>query len=58
MNRELRVVRTDTGEVVHLVDVTGKSDREVEKVMGGMLRNMDRERFHVEDSEDDQRSKP
>ena len=50
--RELRVVRTKTGEVVHRVDVTGKSDHLVQKTMNGMLRNMADE-FRVEDSEDD-----
>lgn len=52
-NRELRVVVTHTGEVIHRVDVHGKSDREVEKVLSGMLRNMNHEEYHVEDSADD-----
>jgi curli biogenesis system outer membrane secretion channel CsgG len=50
--RELRVVRTATGEVVHRVDVTGQSDRFVEKCLRGLLTNMNREEFHVEDSRD------
>lgn len=51
-SRELRVVRTKTGAIEHRVDVTGKSDRFVEKAMSGMLRNMADE-YHVEDSKDD-----
>ena len=51
--RELRVVRTATGEVVHRVDVYDKVDRQVEKVMSGMLNRMDTDRFHIEDSADD-----
>jgi hypothetical protein len=51
--RELRVVRTETGKVEHTVDVTDKPDGQVEKAMRGMLRNMDTDRFHVEDSADD-----
>ena len=51
--RELRVVRTATSEIVHHVPISSdKSDRQVEKVMSGMLRNMADE-FHVEDSGDD-----
>ena len=51
--RELRVVRTKTKEVVHRVPISSdKSDRQVENVMSGMLRNMADE-FHVEDSADD-----
>lgn len=55
LKRELRVVRTGSGEVVHTVDVSDKDDRYVEKVMSGMLRNMARDSFHVEDSADDSR---
>jgi hypothetical protein len=50
--RELRVVRTATKEVVHRVDVTGRTSQMVEKAMSGMLRNMADE-YHVEDSADD-----
>jgi hypothetical protein len=54
--RELRVVRTATREVVHRVPISAdKSDRQVEKVMSGMLINMADE-FHVEDSADDKRA--
>jgi len=46
--RELRVVEIDTGKIVHRVALPeGASDRYVERVTSGMLRNMDRERFCV-----------
>ena len=51
--RGLRVVRTATGKVEHTVDVTGKTDRVVEKVLSGMLDRIDTDNFHVEDSADD-----
>ena len=51
--RELRVVETQTGKVEHSVDVTGKSDHMVERVLSGMLHRIDTDRFHVEDSADD-----
>lgn len=44
----LEVVELATGEVIHTVPLTGdKSERFIEKVMMGMLRNMDTERFAV-----------
>ncbi len=50
--RELRVVRTATGEVVHRVNITFQTDRFVERCLRGLLTNMNREEFHVEDSRD------
>lgn len=50
--RVLRVIERATGKPVRVVDVSGKSDREVEKVTLGLLRNMDTESFFVEDSAD------
>lgn len=44
--RVLQVVDGETGQVVHSVDVSGRSDRAVEKIERGMLRNMD-DRFFV-----------
>lgn len=43
--REVRVVRTATGVVDRVLDVTGKSDEVVEAVMRGLLRNMDRDAY-------------
>lgn len=50
--RFLEVVEIETGEVVHKVEVTGKSERNIERCEMGMLRNMDTERFFVRDSVD------
>lgn len=50
----VQVIEWDTGEVVHTVDTTGKSERMVEKVMLGMLTNMDRDRFGVREVGDDE----
>jgi len=49
----VRVVRTATGAVDRVLDVTGKSDEVVKLVMVGLLRNVDREVFHAEDVTDD-----
>ena len=50
--RELQVVEIATKEIVKVVRVTGSSDRRIEKVMRGMLINMDTDRFFVRDSAD------
>lgn len=53
-DRELRIVDIETGEVVRRVPVTGdKTERQIEKVMSGMLHRIDTDRFRVEDSADD-----
>jgi len=50
MSRELRVVRIADGEVVKRIAVSPyKSERHVEKIMMGLLRNMSEE-YRVEDS--------
>lgn len=42
------VVRdVETDEEVRRLDVTGKSERQIEKIERGMLRQMDTERYHV-----------
>lgn len=47
--KKLKVIELATGKTVHEVDVTGKTSRQIEKVMSGMLRNMDTDRFAVEE---------
>lgn len=47
--QELRVVHATTREVVKTIDVTGRSDRHVEKVVLGLLRNMG-DAYFVDDS--------
>ena len=51
--RELRIVNRETGEVVSTVDVTGRSERTIERVETGMLINMNTERFCIHDSAHD-----
>lgn len=51
--RELRIVNRETGEVVSTVDVTGRSERTIERVETGMLINMDTDRFYIQDSAHD-----
>lgn len=46
----LKVVRANTREVVHTVDVTGRNERAIERIMIGMLTNMSDEYF-IDDSE-------
>lgn len=35
----------DTNAIVHTIDVSGKSEREVEKIERGLLRQMDTDRY-------------
>lgn len=50
MSRAIEVINMESGEVVHFIDVTGKSDRHVERAMDGMLRQMDLDRYSVRDT--------
>lgn len=49
----LQVVEIATDKVVHTVDVRGQSERTIERIMRGMLINMDRDRFFVRETEED-----
>jgi hypothetical protein len=48
--RELQVVEFGTKEIVKRLDVTSRGEREIEKIIGGMLINMNTERFYVKDT--------
>lgn len=47
--RVLKVIETTTGKVVREIDVHDKKGAVLEKVLSGLLRNMDTGRFHVEE---------
>lgn len=47
---DLIVREFGTDAEVSRVDVSGKSERAVERVMMGMLRNMNTEKFYIDDS--------
>lgn len=49
----LRVKLFDTRETIHSVGLTDLRERSVERVMLGMLRNMNTEQFYIDDSEVD-----
>ena len=51
MNKQYLFVRDiETREIVHTVEVTGRSENMVEKVMRGMLINMNTDKFFIDDS--------
>lgn len=52
MTKTLEVVEIATGEVVKSVDVAGRDDWYVERVLRGMLTNLNREEFFVRESDD------
>lgn len=47
--KEIEVVEIATGEVAKRIDVTGKDERAIEKVMRGLLIQMDTERFYAKE---------
>ena len=49
--REILVKDILTGEIVHRVDVTGKSENNIERCMRGMLINMNRDKYRIEDTD-------
>ena len=46
----------ETFETVKELDVTGRSDRDVDRIMRGMLINMNREKYFVRDTKDEEQS--
>ena len=47
------VRRLDNNEIVHTVSVKHTDPRDIDKVVLGLLRNMNTDRFYVDDSECD-----
>lgn len=47
----LEFVRIENGEVVKRLNMTGKSERQIERTEMGMLMRCDRERFFVNTNE-------
>lgn len=47
MKKVIQVVQNEDGEVIHEVDVTDKSDRQIDKVDSGINRNLNHEHFYT-----------
>lgn len=45
----LEVVRTSSGAIVKVLDLRGKSKSQAEKILRGLLRQLDQENFHIAD---------
>lgn len=43
----IEVVERESGKVIHKVDVSDKSERQAERVMDGMDRNLNHEKFYT-----------
>jgi hypothetical protein len=50
VKRYIEVVEYESGKVVHKVDVTDKSERQSDRVMDGMDRNLNHEKFYTRHS--------
>ena len=48
--RYLNVVEIGTNKIVKSIDVTGKSERAIERIERGMLINMNTDKFYVDDT--------
>lgn len=49
--RIVKVIETGSGDVVREIETT-KTGAVLEKMVCGLLRNMDRDRYHVDDGEE------
>ena len=51
--RFLRVKKFGTNEEIHKVEITNPTSRKVERVMSGMLINMNTDEYYIDDSDFD-----
>lgn len=51
MKHIVRIVEDETGNVVREFDVTGKTERQIDKMINGIYINLDVERFSVVEEE-------
>jgi len=49
--RYLRVKKLETNEEVHKVEITNPTQRKVERVMLGMLQNMNTDNYYIDDDD-------
>jgi hypothetical protein len=55
--REFRIVARADGTVVKRIEISPeKSESQVEKLLSGLLRNLNTDMYYVEDSADDDRN--
>jgi hypothetical protein len=47
--RELRVIEKATNKVIHTIDVSGRSDRAVDIIMAGAMRNLNHNLYRIDD---------
>jgi len=48
MKKVIEIRKYQGDEVVRAVDVTGKSDRQIDKIESGIMRNMNHEEYYTE----------
>lgn len=46
----IKVKRHDTGETIHEVDVTEKSERTIDHIVDGMMINLDHANYWIDDT--------
>ncbi len=50
---KLHIREYDTDKIVHSIDITGKSQCSIEKIMLGLLRRIDTDTYYIDDNETD-----
>lgn len=48
MGTTIKVIEFETGECVHEIDVTGKTERQIEQVERGLNLNLNHNKFYTE----------
>jgi hypothetical protein len=48
VKRKLHVCRLDNGDVVHMIDVSDRSDSEIDKIQIALLQKTDLNKFYVD----------
>jgi hypothetical protein len=51
MKKVIQVISYESGEIVHEVDVTGRSERNVDRVESGINRNLNHDQYYTLEAE-------
>jgi hypothetical protein len=54
MYKYIEIIEDKTGEVVSRIDIASQSERNIEKILGGINRNLNHSEFSVNEKESDE----
>ena len=58
MYKYIEIIEDETSEVVSRMDVTTQSERNLEKILGGINRNLNHNEFSIIEKESDEKLPP